>query len=260
MGGSMPAAVPLLLILAFAIIVLGDGIGVLDRLFRYLNAPSAHVQDRSSLNVPPPRPTTELVDELGRLGFTRLGEAGIAGSSQRGPVQVWYYVDRDHSTVAGVFAIGGLLGHALVYSWFGDEAVVVTGHRRGEEIDEPNFRFRVIDGTLTDTYRQHLASLPEFSTRFGRPRHLDDMAEVLRLDSHYNQKFARRRLRRALIQSMLRPLVVTYAVAVLFAAYLISLTSNPAPVMVAGVSIGLVAVGALGYLFAKRLVGARPAK
>ncbi len=249
----MPSSVPLILLLALVVVVLGDGALIVERVARYFSTPQVHAEDQSALSLPPPPPTRPLVEELSRLGFTRLGEAGLPSeAARRGPVQVWYFIDRDRTTVGGVFAIRGILGHAMVYSWFGDEAVMVTGHRRGEEVEEPNFRYRVVQGTLSDAYRQHLAQIPDFSIRFGKPRRLDNMAEVLRLDTIYNQKFARRRLRRVMVQSISRPLFLLYVVLVLLGVYAASTWTRLPPLAILGAAGVLVAAGAATYWLVRK--------
>jgi hypothetical protein len=105
-------------------------------------------------------------------------------------VQIWYFADPDRTSIAGTFITDQ--PHAIIYSWFGQEAVIVTAYPVGDRIEEPNYRYHTVSTSLADAYRHHLAQMVDFKSHFGDPTVFESMATVLELDRQYNQKFSRR--------------------------------------------------------------------
>ncbi len=217
----------MILIMALVLVVFGAASMMLRSRAFVRSAAAWQVVDVSHLEAPPPSAAQPLIAALIRLGFHRLGEAGRANKAQTaGPVQVWYFVDERGTTCAGVFTYvrvvsnlevptRELAGAAVIYSWFGEEAVIVTGYGSGEHIEEPNFRFHVISTSLEEAYRHHLAQLPDFQMRYGAPVRFDSMAQVIHLDAVYNARFARRRMRPTMIRSLGTSLFQLYLIILL---------------------------------------------
>lgn len=191
-------------------------------------------QDASHLNIPPPAILQPVVSDLLGLGFTRVGEGGQKEyEAQAGPAQVFCFADRVGTTCAGIFAVRGQV-YGTVYSWFSDQAVIVTGWRQGQKVDDPDFRYHVVMDSITAAYTYHLAQLPDFMMRYGNPVKLTTMSEILRLDAIYNTKFVIRRflpnLRRHLIGLAIR-LYAFFLVGL--SVYLLAATDLPQAVVTA---------------------------
>jgi hypothetical protein len=179
--------------IALGVLLIGDLALIIARLrWYYWAAPRLRPIDQTHLNVAPSDALRQVVDGLSALGFSRLGEAGLPqGARLSGPVQIWYFADRDRTTIAGTFVTNR--PHAILYSWFGLQAVVVTAYPVGDTIERPNYRYHTIGTTLAEAYHHHVAQLADFQMRFGDPIRFDSMAKVIELDRHYNHKFSRLR-------------------------------------------------------------------
>lgn len=178
---------------ALGILLVGDLLLIVARLrWYYWTVPRLRPIDQSRLNISPVDGLKPIVAALGGQGFTRLGEAGLPqGARLSGPVQIWYFVDSTKTTFAVTFITDR--AHAIIYSWFGSEAVVITAYPVGDHIEQPNYRYTTISTSVADAYRHHLAQTADFQIRYGDPMHFESMATVLELDRQYNQKFSRRR-------------------------------------------------------------------
>lgn len=236
----------LILLVALALIV----VGVLASVGRYwqiiATAPQIRPVDMSHLEAPPPPVLRPLVDALARLGFRRVGEAGqVSGPANPQMPQIWYFADQEGTTCAGVFAVGAR-AYAIIYSWFGQEAVIVTAFPAGETINESNFRFHAVSTSIEDAYRHHLEQLPDFQMRYGTPVKLDNMAEILSLDAVYNQKFARRRFRPTMWRGLSTSLFQGYLVLVLIGAVIaVRVYHVPTGTLLAGLALLLLPAVAL---------------
>ncbi|GEM_PF-2597174 len=247
----------MILVVALALIILS----VLYAVGSYVRVVSAAPQlrpvDMSHLETPPPPALHPVADRLIRLGFRRVGEAGQAApSSSPDMPQIWYFTDQEGTTCAGVFAVGARV-HAVIYSWFGQEAVIVTAFPAGETINEPNFRFHVVSTGIEDAYRHHLEQLPDFKIRYGPPARLDHMAEILLLDAVYNAKFVRRRFRPAMWRNLSTPLFQAYLVFVLLGALVAMREYHvPAGTLLAGLAVLMLPAVAL-FVWLSRESGRR---
>jgi hypothetical protein len=252
---------PLILLLAALALI---GASVLISIGRYrqivATAPEIRPVDMSYLETPPPPAIRPVVDTLVRLGFRRVGEAGQASASALPPKtpQIWYFVDQAGTTCAGVFAVG-VRTYAIIYSWFGQEAVIVTAFPLGETINKPNFRFHAVSTSVEDTYRHHLEQLPDFEMRYGPPTRLDNMAEILSLDAVYNREFVRRRFQPTMWRSLSTSIFQGYLVLVLTGA-LIALQVYHVSVwiLLSGLAI-LMIPGAALFVWLRRRPGQRKA-
>jgi hypothetical protein len=195
--------------LLFSLLVMANS------LWFYTKAPKLQAADASFLNLPPPPAIQPIVAALNELGFKRLGETGdLIAVTHHHQVRIWLFIDPNATTCAAVFA-DGTQGHAIVYSWFGDEAVVVTAYPSGTSINDPDFRYHTISTSMGNAYRYHLEQVVEFKLRHGSPNRLNNMSEIIRLDTLYNAKFARRRLRPALLRGAGSPILILYMLLVL---------------------------------------------
>ncbi len=190
------------LTIALAILLLGAARTLIQSRRLVRSAARWQVVDVSEMNITPPAILRPVITALTELGFRRLGEAGrLDLAPVVGPAQVWYFVDREGTSCAGVFSAQGE-AVAVIYSWFGDKAVVVTGYPYGEFIEEADYRFHVVATSVADAYQHHREQIADFEMRYGAPRRMDSMAEVLRLDALYNTRFVERRQRPAVRREM----------------------------------------------------------
>lgn len=201
--------------LALGVLLVGDLARVLAQVrWFYWLAPRLRPVDQTRLNIPPPDGLKQISDALSALGFSRLGEAGLPESAHlSGPVQIWYFVDSERTTAAGTFITDR--AHAILYTWFGEQAVVVTAYPVGDRIEEPNYHYHTITSNLAEAHRHHLAQIPDFNTRFGAPTVFENMGTILLLDRVYNQKFSRLRGRLPLWRAMATSAFQIYLMAVL---------------------------------------------
>ncbi len=239
------------LAMALALVLLG----VLATVVRYrlwiAEAQIWQVVDASDLELPPPPAVRVLVADLAALGFRRVGEGGRPDlAAQVGPAQIWYFADEDGTTCAGVFAAGPY-PTVVLYSWFNDQAVIVTAHPQGEHIDEPDFRFHTVASSVTDAYQHHREQLPDFEDRYGAASRLDNMTEVLRLEALYNSSFARRRQKPILLRELHIPIFQLYLIAVALGLF-VALQVLHLPLMPVLAVTGLLVVPAVALFVATR--------
>src|SRR5688572_25912634 len=128
------------------------------KLALYNNPASTEVKDMSAMNGIPlvPAAALEVISTLRGLGFTRVGEAALVHQTQ--PL-IWYLVDPVGTTAAGVFSANGI-GHATIYSWFGEEACIVHSVPvSGLLVKGDNFLYRPLTTSVENAYEQHRAAL-----------------------------------------------------------------------------------------------------
>ena len=228
--------------LALGILVLGDVLLILARLrWYYWTVPRLRPVDQTHLKVSPPEGLKHIVDALAALGFTRLGEAGLPAKSRlSGPVQIWYFVDPERTTIVGTFVTDR--AHAVIYSWFARGAVIVTAYPVGDRLEKPNYSYHTVTTSLADAYRSHQARLADFKTRFGPPTIFQSMATVLELDA-YNQKFARRRGRSGLWRGTATSIFQVYLMLVALGTVIVMEDFHPPAIDVLSVMGALIVLG-----------------
>ena len=208
--------IPWIIVILLAMVFLSSLTEMLGKRRFARSAPNIRPADLSELDVQPDAPTAQMINQLKVLGFRRVGEAGFVEDRV---VRFWYLVDAKGTTVAGVFNVAGK-AHATIYSWFGDEACIVYSiPTEGLMVNERNYLYRPLNTTPDVVYPQHLAAVQDFTMRFGSPRRLDSMPEILRLDAVYNQRFAQRKMapdiRRAAIRAGAALVLAVILIAVL---------------------------------------------
>jgi len=208
--------IPWIIVAALAVVFLESVLEFGNKFQFSRSAPNIRPADLSDLDVQPEPATAEMVGQLKELGFRRVGEAGFAEDRV---VRLWYLADGKGTTAAGVFNIKGT-AYATIYSWFGDEASIVYSiPTEGLMVNERNYLYRPLNTTPDVVYPQHLAAVQDFTMRFGSPRRLDSMPEILRLDAVYNQRFAQRKMapdiRRAAIRAGAALVLAVILIAVL---------------------------------------------
>lgn len=177
----------------------------------------------------PPAPTVaRLVADLHALGFERLGESELTvpSTSGMGPFlgreerrTTWVLLDSRDTTVAEVVAVGPM---ANLSSTLADGSVVETMYPRGEQIADADLWSSKVATNLADAYDAHRVALDGRAESRGQPREVHNIADYLRLDASYRERFAHRVLRRPLIRNALIPTAVAIAVVVLITVWLLA--------------------------------------
>lgn len=240
------------LTIALVILLLGAAGTLIQSRRLARSAARWRVVDVSDMNIPPPAILRPVIVALTEMGFRRLGEAGRADLAPvLGPAQVWYFVDHEGTTCAGVFSARGEAA-AVIYSWFGDEAVVVTGYPYGEFIEEADYRFHIVTTSVADAYQHHREQVADFEMRYGVPRRMDSMAEVLRLDALYNARFVERRQRPAVRREMTTLAFQFYLVVIVLGMAIALAVFDLPPLWVLGGAVLLALPAAILYLRSRR--------
>lgn len=211
----MPASPVITILLVVLLIFFIEAVISLVRTYRFSrHAPGIAPHDVSHLHTMIPAPLLDTVGALRKAGFRPIGAASVEPPFDQ--PQVWYYADAPGTTAAGLFVVG-VTGFATIYSWLGaDAACVVTVIPRGTGmIRQRDYYYRSVDAPVETTLEMHHAVVDEYVMRHGSPRKLDTMAEILRLDKVYNERFAARRLRPDLIRGAARALTALVIILVL---------------------------------------------
>lgn len=240
------------LIIALAVLLLGAATTIVQSRRFARSATRWKIVDVSELDIPPPPVLRPVVTALSEMGFRRLGEAGRADLAHLvGPAQVWYFVDREGTTCAGVFPVRDE-AMAVIYTWFDDQAIVITGYPRGEFIEEADYRYHTVTTSVADAYQHHREQLPDFEMRYGAPRRLDNMAEVLRLEVLYNLRFVGRRQRPVVWREMTTLAFQFYLILIVLGMVVALRIFNLPPPWVLGGAVLLALPATILYLRARR--------
>lgn len=193
--------IPSIILVLLLIVFVTSLVEVQRKMALYRRAPGIRAVDLSQADAQIAQPGDQMIEVLKGLGFRRVGEAGYPTDQKP---RIWYLVDSPGTTVAGVFVIGGR-AYTGIYSWYGDEACVVHSLRPGGEFfKQSDYLYRQVDTPVEPLYQQHLAALPEYTMRFGSPVKLDNMPEILRHDTIYNERFAQRKFRPEITRAAIR--------------------------------------------------------
>jgi hypothetical protein len=162
------------------------------------------------------------ISALMRLGFRRLGEAGlvlpgtqavqltgtgmprIEGES-RAHHTIFVMVDAGRTVVAETGRVPGVAILVSLNSAFADGTVVETMYPRGESIHDPDFHSGYNSHSLTQAYDDQLLEMNRWKMRHGSPRMVSTMADYLRGDAEYRDRFAKRKLRGPLLRRQIVP-------------------------------------------------------
>jgi hypothetical protein len=202
----------------------------------YSGASTRRPFDASAAGLQPPPELVDTVSRLIRLGFQRLGEAQLdlpgmaaatvtatndpraAGVSNRHTVFV--FVDQERTVVAET----GVVPHAPILvsfnSLFADGSVVETMYPRGESIHDADFHSGHSSQSLDRAYDDQRVEISRWRMRHGSPRQVQTMADFLRADAEYRERYARRKLRRPFIRNQLLPAVLIVVGVVAFVVWL----------------------------------------
>lgn len=193
----------------------------------YRGAAKRRARDVSRERRPPLPQIQPLIADLVALGFERLGEAEITVPSTTGvgPYTrrkdrhtTWVFVDSQDTTVVDVVPIGPLAAMATTLA---DGSVVETMYPRGEKIDDPDLWSSHVKTSLAAAYQAHRVAIDKRVAEHGQPREVHNIADYLRLDAHYRERFAHRVLRGPFIRNTLIPSGIVVGLVVLATIWLL---------------------------------------
>ncbi len=194
--------------------------------------------DASDAGLQPPPELMPYLSTLMRLGFHRLGEAQLDIPGVRAVTltatgeprivgdqttrhTIFVFVDGDGTVVAetGVVPRAPLL--ASLNSIYPDGSVVETMYPRGETIDDKDFHSGHSKHSLERAYDDQRGVMDRWRREHGAPRVISTMADYLRADADYRDRFAKRKLRGPLVRRQLLPTALITAGIVALAAIML---------------------------------------
>jgi len=167
----------------------------------YAGTKTRRLADAGPLEIVPPAPVAAVLEQLGTIGFSRIGERYVVLPS-RGRVDEWTWRDETGSTYVSIVPsryIGALM---CAYSVFPDGLWLQTNFPRGETLDRPDHIARVVDSNPVDAIAAHRADIDRLRPAHGNPRLVRTMAESLRMDAEYRSRLGGSTLRRLTVNLM----------------------------------------------------------
>lgn len=150
----------------------------------YIGVRNRRLADAGPLEVPAPAPVAARIDELGELGFTRIGERFLRLPGT--PIR-YEWVVGEPSGEAYACLVSSPIGGCLVsmYSSFEDSTWVQTNFPRGAVVQRPSFFATFVGTSLGDAVNLHRAEVQRLAAEHGPPRRIRTMADSLRMDADY---------------------------------------------------------------------------
>jgi len=204
----------------------------------YDGAPTRRQIDASDAGLQPPPELMPYLSTLMRLGFRRLGEAQLdipgvraltlAATGQPRIVgeqttrhTIFVFVDRDGSVVAETGVVPGAPLMTSFNTIYSDGSVVETMYPRGETIDDPDFHSGHSKHSLDRAYDDQHSVMDRWRREHGAPRMISTMADYLRADADYRDRFAKRKLRGPLLRRQILPTALMTAGIIALAALIL---------------------------------------
>jgi hypothetical protein len=225
---------PLVIVFALGVTLLAIALPLWRMWVVYSGATSRRHFDASAAGLVPPRDLEPVISGLMRLGFRRLGEAqvdlpGVRAVEITATAQpritgedvtrhtVFVMVDSDGTVIAETGQVPGLKILVSLNSVFADSSVVETMYPRGESIHDADFHSGHNTESLDKAYDDQRVEMNRWRMRHGAPRVISTMADYLRADAEYRERFAQRKLRRPFIRRQVLPSAVIVAVILVLA-------------------------------------------
>jgi hypothetical protein len=216
---------PLVILFFLAVTLLAIGVPLWRMIQIYGGSNTRRPFDVSSAGLQPPAELMPMLSGLMRLGFKRVGEAGIVlpgtqsvqlsatGSPRidgqaRAHHTIFVMVDADGTVVAETGQVPGVPIIVSLNSIFADGTVVETMYPRGESIHDPDFHSGHNSHSLDQAYDDQRVEMNRWRMRHGSPRVISTMADYLRADAEYRDRFAKRKLRGPLLRRQVIPTVL----------------------------------------------------
>jgi hypothetical protein len=125
---------------------------------------------------------------------------------------VFAFIDEGATVMAETGLVRG--GPTLISfnTTFADGSVVETMYPRGESIHDPDFHSGHNSVSLAAAYAEQQLEIDRWRMHHGTPRLIHDMADYLRADADYRERFSKRKLRRPFLLYQLLPIVLVVGV------------------------------------------------
>jgi hypothetical protein len=117
-------------------------------------------------------------------------------------------VDSGATVIAETGQVPGAPILVSLNSAFADGSVVETMYPRGESIHDADFHSGHNSVSLEAAYMDQLTEINRWKMRHGPPRLIGGMADYLRADAEYRDRFAKRKLRGPLLRKQIGPSAV----------------------------------------------------
>jgi hypothetical protein len=230
---------PLVIVFALGVTLLAMAVPLWRMWVVYSGSSSRRPFDASGAGLAPPRELEPVIAGLMQLGFQRLGEAQldlpgvrsveltataqprIAGESVTRHT-IFVMVDADGTVIAETGQVPHVPILVSFNSVFADSSVVETMYPRGESIHDADFHSGNNTRSLDRAYDEQRVEMNRWRLRHGTPRTISTMADYLRADADYRERFARRKLRRPFIRRQLIPSALVAAAIVVLAVLMLT--------------------------------------
>ena len=229
---------PLVIVFAAGVTLLAIAVPMWRMWRVYAGSASRRPFDASAAGLVPPRDVVPIIGALIRLGFHRLGEAqldlpGVRSTELTATAEpritgqsttrhtIFVMVDPDGTVLAETGQIPGVPILVSFNSIYSDRSVVETMYPRGESIHDPDFHSGHNTQNLDRAYDDQRVEMNRWRLRHGTPRTMSTMADYLRADAEYRERFSRRKLRRPFIVKQVLPTAVVAIVVIAVAAFVL---------------------------------------
>jgi hypothetical protein len=186
----------------------------------YSGVKTRRLADAGPLAIPPPEPVALRLEELGALGFTRIGERYIQLPGT--PIRYEWVVGEESGEAYVVLVPSTVIGTLIAfYTSFEDSTWVQTNFPRGSVVDRPTFHASFVSTSLTEALATHRAQVARLVAAHGSPRKILTMADTLRMDADFRVHHGGMTLR-PLIPRLIGPAIGAGVLAVLCAVLLVT--------------------------------------
>jgi len=185
----------------------------------YSGVRTRRLADAGPLAIPPPDQVAERLEELGHLGFSRIGERFLQLPGT--PIRYEWVVGEESGEAYVVVVPTTVIGSLVAfYTSFEDSTWVQTNYPRGAVVDKPTFHATFVPTSLTEALSTHRAQVARLVAAHGAPRRILTMADTLRMDADFRIHHGGQTIR-PLTFRLLLPAVGAGALAVVCAVLLV---------------------------------------
>ena len=151
------------------------------------NAPLVRPVDVSERGLlPTNKSAQEIIAQLNRIGFTRLGEISTTIPGM-GEGITWLLANPSRTIVAEVVEIqDGMLQFTTVFE---DLATIETSFPNGEDITKPNYYARKNTTGLEPCFKAHVSEAKKLTEVHKRPRPIKSIEAYLKWDIIYRERY-----------------------------------------------------------------------
>ena len=171
-------------------------------------------QQDATRTAPEPRPdVAERMDEVAYFGYHAIGTTRLELPVGERFARILTANDGESYAIV-VDGTTPLIGMSAIYSAWPDGQWLGTMHPRGQPLDRPNLKLRVVTTTLEDAISEHREAVARMRATHGAPKRIERMADMLMLDADYRLRFGGRELRRITFRAI-APALLTAALTIL---------------------------------------------